>query len=188
MSDGPHKTLQMRPKWKALSRRADNRSFATDEVTEAVCPALAADWSRDVSDGFLRKVRVALGEDATLFPSHDPNALEGLRSQTGSPLEAMLIEAACDIAKDGYSGQDALEKAAEDALLERSIRGIRQVEELWLRESPERRATNVRSRLEASIAAAPIASLVKALLAGSSVRDIRAPKRDGLEDGVQIDR
>lgn len=188
MSDGPHKTLQMRPKWKALSRRADNRSFTADEVIEAVCPALAADWSRDVSDGFLRKVQVALGEDATLFPNQNPSALEGLRSQTSSPLEAMLVEAACDTAKEGYSGHEALEKAVEDALLERSIRGIRQVEEHWLRESPERRAANVRSRLETSISAAPIADLAKALLAGSSVRDIKAPKRDGIEDGVQIER
>lgn len=99
-------------------------------------------------------------------------------------MESLLIDAAYDAAAAGFIGDEALRLAVADTLVERGLRGIRQVEEHWLREVKDRRAANVRARLEASLAAAPIAHTAAALLGGAKARQISPTKRDGLEDGV----
>jgi glycerol-3-phosphate O-acyltransferase len=41
MSDGPYRTLNMRQQWKQLLKRAYQHAFDSQDVIEAVCPALA---------------------------------------------------------------------------------------------------------------------------------------------------
>jgi hypothetical protein len=101
-------------------------------------------------------------------------------------MESLLIDAAYDAASAGLTGDDALRAAVADTLLERGLRGIRQVEEHWLRQVKDRRAANVRARLEASLAAAPIAETAVALLGGAKARQVAPGKRDGIEDGVPL--
>lgn len=187
MSDGPHKTLPMRSRWKALSRRADNGAFSVEDVAEAVCPALARDWSADVSDTLLRQLKAVLGgENDGLFPDQTTHDLQNLQTKVNSPMEALLVDAACDAANDGLLGQIALERAVTEALFERGLRGIRQVEEHWLRETSNKRAVNVRSRLEAAIASAPIGQLTTQLLDGADVRQIKPIRRGSVEDGAPL--
>lgn len=188
MSDGPHRSLPMRRKWKVLSERADRPAFSAEQVTEAVCPALASDWLQDISQTMVRLLRNVLGGDElTLFPGDIARQVEDLRSRSTSPLETLLVEAASDAVNDGLRGQEALERAAADTLRERAIRGILQVEEHWRREVREQRVSNVRDRLEASVASAPISSLALTLINGESTRGIAAPKRGNLDDGVPLE-
>lgn len=185
MSDGPHKSLPMRARWKALSRRADNQAFSAEEVAEAVAPALIADWTSEVSDALFKLVRQALAsQESSLFADQVERDVEALRSRASTPMESLLIDAASDAAASGLTGEAALRAAVADTLTERGLRGIRQVEEHWLREVKDRRAANVRARLEASLAAAPIAETAANLLGGAKARDVAPVKRDDIEDGV----
>ncbi len=110
MSDGPHRTLPMRPSWRKLAERADNESFTAAEVSEAVCPALASDWRAEVSDVTLRAVATCVGDSPQLglFPSQ--TELLRLRAQCGSPMAALFVDAACDAVADGLVGREAIEK------------------------------------------------------------------------------
>jgi hypothetical protein len=44
MSDGPHKSLGMRPGWKKFAKRADKAAYEPDQVKEALPDALGDDW------------------------------------------------------------------------------------------------------------------------------------------------
>ena len=184
MSDGPYKTLPMRPKWKALSQRADNQAFTPDQVAVAVCPALAGDWAADISTRLLRELRSALA-GAELFADLAFHSLEVVRGTTETPLAAGLVDAARNAAAEGLLGERALEQAAADALSEQALRGVRQVEEHWLRKASQKRSGQVRIRLEGAVAAAQIGDLAKSLLNGT-VRALRPEKHSGLDDGVAL--
>ena len=187
MSDGPHRTLPMRPSWRKLAERADNDSFTAEQVAEAVCPALASDWRTEVSDATLRAVATCVGDSPQLGLFASQAELIRLRAQCGSPMAALLVDAACDAVADGLVGREAVEKAVADALSERALRGSRQVEEHYLRNGSNRRATKVRSRLNACAGAAGIAALASSIAQGTSTaRQFKPTKHDGLDQGVAL--
>lgn len=49
MSDGPHKSLPMRPGWKKFAERAAFAAFDCDQVAELAVPALEDDWNDEVA-------------------------------------------------------------------------------------------------------------------------------------------
>ena len=53
MSDGPHRSLPMRPGWKRLAQRADNANFTPAQVHEALLPALSEDCRIEMTTAFL---------------------------------------------------------------------------------------------------------------------------------------
>jgi hypothetical protein len=187
MSDGPHKTLPLRPSWRKLAERADNESFTAEQVSEAVCPALAGDWRAEISDATLKAVSACVGDSPQLGLFASQAELLRLRAQCGSPMAALLVDAACDAVADGLVGREAMEKAIADALSERAIRGSRQVEEHYLRKSSGRRAARVRARLNSCAGAPAIASLARAIAQGTgTARQFKPTKHDGLDQGVAL--
>lgn len=60
MSDGPYKSLKMRPGWKQLAKRADEKAFASEEVRDALPTALEQDWRAEVADSLCRQVQAIL--------------------------------------------------------------------------------------------------------------------------------
>jgi hypothetical protein len=188
MSDGPHRTLPLRRKWKIVTERADVEAYSAGEVAEALCPALASDWRAEVSASLFRALAGLFerGDQTNLVPNGAQD-FAALRAGAQSPLEALLVDVSCDVLRDGRRGNDALLGAVHDSLTERALASIRQVEEHYLREAPERDPSGVRTRLEASIAAAPIAELARALVEGKpTTKDFRTKKRDGVDDGVSL--
>ncbi len=168
MSDGPYRTLPMPKPWKTLTKCADLAGFSAENVQEAVCPALVADWQAGVPDGLIRQLRAVLdgGATGTLFPEQ--------REQD----QALA---------DGLDGGAALRAATEAALRERALAGARQVEEHYRRRVAADRTDNVRCRLEAAISAAPIGRLAGELLGEQPRAVSRTPaKRDGLDEGVPL--
>lgn len=189
MSDGPHKTLPMRPSWKRLSERADTASYAASEVGAAVCPALADDWRAEVPESIVQRVRMTVGADAggSLFADQVDRDLVALRGLAPSPLAGLFIDCARQAHAEGFRGEDACQAGAEAALSERAACGIRQVEEHYRRNTGMSSTDNVRSRLEAAIGEAPIRSLARELLTGRPGPVGRAPaKRTGIEEGPQL--
>jgi hypothetical protein len=189
MSDGPYRTLPMPKPWKTLTKCADLAGFSAENVQEAVCPALVADWQAGVPDGLIRQLRAVLdgGATGTLFPEQREQDLATLRGKAASPVAGLLIDCAVQALADGLDGGAALRAATEAALRERALAGARQVEEHYRRRVAADRTDNVRCRLEAAISAAPIGRLAGELLGEQPRAVSRTPaKRDGLDEGVPL--
>lgn len=188
MSDGPHRSLPMRKGWKRVAESADNEAFSAAEVREAIVPALGEDCAREISREFIQGLRrVCADLEGSLFESEKARSLETLRNAAGTGLARVVLDYAVREAANGRSAQDIPEKALREALVDRAGRGMRQVEEHYCRESTTPRANRVRERIEQAIRGADIDGLARRILQpDSGGSGAQAPKRDGLDDGVDL--
>jgi hypothetical protein len=186
MSDGPHRSLPMRPEWKKVAEYADNEAFALEDVCDAILAAVEWDWRKDVSPGLVGCIQDVL-RGATLFSEDSLRALEDLRpSVAGGEMGNTLLDYVACIVSDGKSGDAALQEAAAYTLTDWSARCARQVEEHYLRESSTATTKNVRSRIEEAIQKAPFTARASRLLDPESTPPLRLEKHDGLDDGVPL--
>lgn len=187
MSDGPYKTLRLSAPWKRLAKLAENATHSSAEVVEVLRPALLHDWGT-IHPGFTEEIRAALGdsERGGLLPIVAISEVQRLRSAAANPMEALLAEQACDIARDGQAGRPAFEAVVKASLEERAFRRAWQIEEHYLRErSPD--AGRLRARLGMSIAAAEIGQLAVGIASGASARSLTLKAdRSGLDEGVPL--
>jgi hypothetical protein len=189
MSDGPHKSLAMRPAWKRLAERADNSAFAPEEVRDALPAALQQDWNAEVSGPFLRQLQDILGDsDSGLFGDRRIDRLDALRLEAaGFPLAGVVLDCAIQAISQGRSSDDLLTEAGVHALADRAARGARQIEEHYMRTSSHDRADCVRERLEAGVTQVDMRSLAQTLVrSGHGLRTHAPAKRDALDDGVRL--
>ena len=143
MSDGPHKSLPMRRRWKGLAKVADTATATPSETVPRLLNALSGDWREEVNPGLVAALRTVCdaADQITMFSDQRHPELDRLaREAVGRPLALALIECAERAMAAGLYGPAALEDAARRALDLRVRRGFRQMEEHYLRESNERRA------------------------------------------------
>jgi hypothetical protein len=188
MSDGPHKSLPMRVGWKKFAKCADKAAFEPDQLADLAIPALEGDWREDVAPhlGALRKV---LGDDnqPSMFGCANAADLETLkRLSPGNSLWHAVVDAVAQAVTGGRSGEDALLDGVTKALLDRGARGVRQVEEHYLRRTKEAHALKVGKRMEDGISSAPIEQTARRLLGIDRDAASRTPKLQGLDDGVRF--
>jgi hypothetical protein len=180
----------MREGWKAFAQLADTPAFQASEVTSALVEALSEDWREEVAPEVLSRLRDALADSRQtgIFGRDFGSRLEDLRRHAaGKPLALTLIECADRVAAKGQSGDEALELAARKALDLRVSRGIRQVEEHYLRKVDEPRATNVRERCEQATNEAALDGLARTLTnIDPNAAPARVLKKDGVDDGVPL--
>jgi hypothetical protein len=187
MSDGPHRSLPMRRPWKTVAECADTPAFEVDEIRDVILPALEQDCRRELRRAFLYDLCRACDQEGSLFKSDVRPSLEVLRRDAGSGMERLVLDHAMQVASNGNTGLDIAEKAMTQALKDRGTRGTRQVEEHYLRKSTERRAHNVRGRMEQALNGADMASVARRVLHGKEQKDAtRLRKRQGLDDGVKL--
>lgn len=188
MSDGPHRSLPMRRRWKALAERADNPNYEPAQICDAVCDALEEDFREEVPQAFLAAVRTVLGDtrQQPLFSEIKVAELAALkRSASGHPLAAIVIDCTIQSVASATPSAEPLLEGVTNALLTRAPHGTRQIEEHYLRKSNAPRAQNVRSRIEGSISHASCEVLARRLL-GIDPSPRQPSRKDGLEDGVRI--
>lgn len=185
MSDGPHRSLPMRRGWKKVAECGANHAFAPEEVSQRIAPALEEDCRAEMTPEFIGAFHGLYG---SLFRSQPEAELENLRETAGPGLGRVVLDHAIQLAASGDTGADAPVKALTNALLDRAGRCSRQVEEHWLRESSERRAEQVRSRVDDGIsqAAAAVEGLARKILKIEPGSPVRPQKQDGLDDGVRF--
>jgi hypothetical protein len=189
MSDGPHRSLRMRPGWKRLAERADNAAYGPEEVGNALIPALEEDCYAELPPEFIAQLGNACGEqDASLFKEDLAAQLEQLRGVAGTGIGLVILEYAIQLSERGEPASQAAMKATAAALLDRAARGNRQVEEHYCRKSNQPRALNVRARIEQGIATArpEIDKLAGQVLNFETGPSPRLPKFSGLDDGVRF--
>jgi len=190
MSDGPYRSLNMRPGWKALAKRGQMAAFDADDVADAVCPALEGDWSAEISREFMVELRAFCDlRQGSLF-DETGEALNRLRRLGFA--HGTLGMAAADFAvqarQEGLHGAAALRSAIERTLFDRATCNVRGVEEHYHRESTAYRAQFVRSRLESGVqnAAARIAAMAERLAGGQPLGRSAPAKQTGLDDGASL--
>lgn len=190
MSDGPHKSLGMRPGWKKFAKRADKAAYEPDQVADALPDALEEDWRAERCNEFAQEIRDVLGDgrQIQLFTQEVEGKLDDLKKVTGAgyPLRRMLLEAVQQSIESGKP-TDPLLEGTVNALHNLTARGIRQVEEHYQRESTNKRADKVRSRMESGAGQTSLESVARRLLkidGGSSPPS--ANKHNDLDDGVRI--
>ena len=187
MSDGPHKSLNLPPGWKKLAKRADNMAYAPGEVCDALPEALRQDWSAEVPDRVMRKVRDILDSQDSLF-GDQRERLEALRGETaGYNLANSLLDYAIHEIDQERSGPEVLIKAVSASLSDRGARGARQVEEHYCRKSTHSRASQVRERIESGLTQSDLAAIAEGLVGSVHGRGLQGlSKQTGLDDGVQL--
>src|ERR1700687_206779 len=186
MSDGPHRSLPMRKGWKRVAQSADNDAFGTDEIRDAILPALEEDCRGEISPEFFSSLRrVCADQEASLFKNDVAPSLEGLRNAAGAGLARAVLHYALQHAANGNSAKDIPESSLKDALMDRAARGARQVEEHYCRESTTPRANRVRDRIALPIGTLDVHGGVRRILDPESKSEAQAPRRKGLDDGVK---
>jgi hypothetical protein len=190
MSDGPHRSLKMRRGWKRVAERGDKRAFATDEISNAIIPALEQDCREEMSPQFLDSLcTVCRNQEDSLFKDQIEPQLEALRRSAGSGIGRVVLDDVIRLSASGEQGQDIAVKAMTNAFTDRAARGARQVEEHYLREATAPRAQRVRERIDQAIStsADAIRGLARQMLRIDADRSARPPlKRQGLDDGVRL--
>jgi hypothetical protein len=180
----------MRQGWKGFAELADTPAFQTPEVARALVDALSEDWREEVAPEVLSELRAALANSrqSAMFGGDLGSRLEDLkRAAIGKPLASTLIECAERVAAQGHWGDGALELAAQKALELRVTRGIRQVEEHYLRKTDQPRATNVRERCEQAADGTALSGLARSLTRiDPAAAPPKAAKKDGVDDGVPL--
>src|SRR6266850_4395746 len=109
MSDGPQRSLPMRPGWKKVAEYADNEAFASKDVWGAILAAIEQDWRKDISPGFVGCIQDVF-RGATLFSEDRLRAFEDLRpSVAGCTMGNTLLDYVACAVNDSKSGDEALE-------------------------------------------------------------------------------
>lgn len=190
MCDGPHRSLNMRKGWKELARMADTPAFAVDDIVPQLVAALSEDWREEVGAPLLGQLRKVLIHDDQnlLFGDQTVEDMRRLRNEAaGQPLALTLIECAERVAVQGAAGEQALEQAARKALDMRITRGLRQVEEHYLRKTDADRAGDLRGRGERAAQNCQTEALARSLVGSKSDPSLKDPgKQDGIDDGVPL--
>jgi hypothetical protein len=188
MSDGPYRTLNMRQQWKRVLQRAYQRAFDSQDVTDAINPALERDCAWEITKDFMPALRDYCAEkDPDLFEDRNAQLEELRRISAGrGTLGGVIADCAEEAMRQGKRGDAAVAQAIKEALTDRLGRASLQIEEHVMRESGERKAREVRGKLASSMARAPIANLVEKLMTGAASSTAAPPKHTGLEDGVGL--
>jgi len=188
MSDGPHRSLPMRKGWKKLAERGDGKVHTAEQVRDAVPLALADDWHEERCDDFMKLVKgVLMGKDQdTLFKPTKDETVDALKKLPGAgyPMRRILVDTLAQAVEDGHTGEQAMAKGVADALAIRCGAGARQVEEHYLRASSERRAADVRTRIEEGASRSDFGTIARQFCKFEKASPPN--KYDGLDEGVHI--
>jgi len=186
MSDGPYRTLNLRQQWKLLLKRAYQRAFDSQDVIDAICPALERDCAWELPKELVPALQVfCTQQEPSLFGDSELDRLKRLCAGRGT-LGSIMAECAAQALATGMTGETALQHALQQALADRLVRNARQMEEHILRESGDRKAAEVRYRLSLAITSAPVGALAAKLITDAASLRAAPPKHSGLDDGVEL--
>ncbi|SOE70906.1 hypothetical protein SAMN05414139_03910 [Burkholderia sp. D7] len=189
MSDGPHRSLPMRRAWKELAKRGDQCTYDTKQVAEAAKRALASDFRKEVSYSLIRTLKdIFTGRDNSLgLPEIALEQLAMARTvAAGSVFGMSAVAWSIQLVHEGRLDEKAFYDAVGLAAKDRGIANTRSVEEHYLRESNQRRATGVSARLSNAISGLSAIDLGSMLVDPQAVGERNSRKKDDLNDGVAL--
>jgi hypothetical protein len=179
----------MRRAWKELAKRGDQRTYDSQQVTEAAAHALASDFKNEVSGALISALKnVFNGRDNSLrLPEIALDQIETAKPlAAGSVFGTNAVSWCVQLVHEGRMDTDALYEAVGLAAKERGFAVTRQVEEHFLRKSSQQRADGVTARLAGAISGMSEGRL-GTMLIDPQPASRRAPrKRTDINDGVPL--
>jgi hypothetical protein len=175
--------------WKRVAKCAYLESFSVSEISEAIQRAAERDCRAELSSEFLRRVAIAVNRlgEPDLFRDISSTDLDRLHHMCTSTLEAGFLSNIIDEVRDGYSGDAALQNAAEGAISDRMLAGYRQIEEHLHRDASDSSSRSVRARLESAHDGINTKELARMMLRKPDARvRTSAVVFSGLDDGVSL--
>ncbi|QDC37277.1 hypothetical protein [Sphingobium fuliginis] len=166
MSDGPYKSLPMKPRWRRAAKCAYKEAYSAEEIAESVARASHADWRSEVRPALVGSVTAIVNAPGQqfLFADQALADLGALQRSCASPMEAMLVRTTIDAVRAGMTGTAAVQQAAEDTLSDRVLCNYRQVEEHVRRDDNVQNARFVRDRFATAHGQVDFGALARALL------------------------
>lgn len=189
MSDGPYKSLPMKPRWRRAAKCAYTEAYSEEEIVESVTRASHADWRAEVRPSLIASVTavIAAAGQQSLFPDQIVGDLGALRRTCTSPMEASFVRNAVDAIQAGWIEESAVQFAAQEALSDRLLCNYRQVEEHVCRDDGARNAQFVRDRFEAAHSQIDLNRLANAALrTGAPLPRASRASFTELEGGVSL--
>lgn len=187
MSDGPHRSLPMKPKWRSIAERAYNRNFATDDITTAMGPALVSDCRDETTPAFFDGLRgICEEQESLLIKDNVRQRFEALRPEAGTGIGGRILDNVIRLSEQGEVSVKTAIHAIERACVERIAKSSRQMEEHAQRETSISRASHMRPRLEEAAAKAPVTGVARQLLKIDKAPSRSSTKRKGLEEGPSL--
>jgi hypothetical protein len=184
MSDGPHRSMPMRPWWKQAALRADKSAFDVSECTDAIEVALEREFAEELRPSFLKVLKDA-HEEPGLFSPPESIHLQKLSPET--PLEQRVLDNITVLSLDEMANPDAFITAVANAMRNEAPRFNKQIEEHYRRKSDAGHARRERERLDEATARADVEGLARRLLRTDGPRTVPAlKKKTGLDDGVSL--
>lgn len=190
MSDGPFKSLPMRPKWKQAAKLADMEASSKEEVDRAVSDALSRDWDSEVPKGFLPKIQGILNDpQGGLFGLGATERLEALKMEPHQgPMSGVLLDLVIQKTTEGRCDQAVLKEATEETLQDRTARCARQVKEHYLMNRYPLDACRVSERIENSSGKESLSALCDSLLSPKqTTTPVGFVKKSGIDDGISLE-
>lgn len=185
MSDGPHRSLNMRPHWKTAAQWAANLAHTADQV----CSALAHALKKDILEAPIGPVRDIMNSD-TLFPGMRMEQLEALRARHPRSAAAnSLIDCAIEAAASGATGEAGTVAALSAALEDMARAPVRGIDEHYQREAGARASRNVRTRLDEAMGKLDCSGMARELLTPArppSRRSVELPRQTGIDEGPPL--
>lgn len=188
MSDGPHRSLQMRKGWKKLAEKADNSAYAFEEVRDQLRVAVLKDWEIEACDRALQSVwDIVEDGQRLLFSSHAARLEEAKYQIADSPMAQLLVECIINRSNGDDTTTDAVESGIQDTLAIWESRHAREMEEHYYRESDRERASHLRARLDSAGSVADLSGFAREILDRGAAATASPPaKQTGLDDGVKL--
>ncbi len=186
MSDGPWKSLQMRPHWKQVAKRAENGAFSIAELSGALEVAVLKEAEELPLEAVCRAV--VPSDQGVLFGPDLDGKLEALRrDHPGSKLMQMFLSCLRDQNASGSSGHDMVERALADTLTECTLDHSRPIQEHCYRKRSSS-TVPVARRLAAARHRCDFRGLASRVVAssGSSASSPGPAMRSGFDDGPML--
>ncbi|WP_423193150.1 hypothetical protein [Cupriavidus sp. H18C2] len=186
MSDGPYRSLPMRNVWKMVAKRGEELAYNSDEVAEATKRAVVSDWKNEVSHALIKALKnvFCLRENSLALPEVALEQLESARVKAGGSVFGMnAVEWSIQLVHEGKFGMAGFLEAIGLAAKARCFANARSIDEHYIREASERKASDVREKLAGAISA------LKPQELGSILANPRVPvlrKKDAIDEGVPL--
>lgn len=182
MSDGPWKSLPLRPHWKRVAKHAENGAFSPEEL----CGTMGAALSKDAEELPLDEVRALVpGNQGVLFRPDLEGEFEALqRDHPGSKLVQTFLTCLRDREASGLSGREMLESALADTLDEHARDHSRAIQEHYHRKTRSR-TVPVQRRLASALRLCDFRDLASRIVSpsGFPASSSSPAKRSGLDEG-----
>src|ERR1700694_703279 len=105
MSDGPHRTLNLRQQWKQVLQRAHQRAFDSQDVVDTICPALERDCAWELPTRVVAEVRAFfMHDEPSLFAEGDLDQLKRLAAGRGT-LGGVIVDCVAEALAEGIVGE-----------------------------------------------------------------------------------